>query len=77
MKFLIKENIYINFNFYYIKKNYSSEKMQIQTGKRKSSKKIWKTNEWKEENMTVKKKEDKWKLKISMLAVKTVILMTE
>ena len=51
--------------------------MQMQTGKSKSSKKFWKTNEWKEENMTVKKKQDKWKLKISKLAVKTVILMTE
>lgn len=34
-------------------------------------------NEWKEENMTMQEKQDKWKLKISVLAVKTIILMTE
>ena len=53
------------------------KKCKCRQGRVKVQKKNWKTNEWQEENMTVKKKEDKWKLKISMLAVKTVILMTE
>lgn len=52
--------------------------MKMQAGKNECSKKQWKNiNEWKEENMTMQEKQDKWKLKIPVLAVKTIILMTE
>lgn len=44
--------------------------MKMQAGKNESSKKKqWKNiNEWKEENMTMQEKQDKWKLKISVLS---------
>ena len=40
MKFLIKENIYINFNFYYIKKIIQVKKCKYRQGRGKVQKKF-------------------------------------